>query len=436
MPALALGLRVRYGSRLRLAAFYASAVALAIGLAAIFVALDSSVDRAVGSTAGYVNLLRQVVGDSLLEGLANIAAFSLGGLWKYFLPSDSGLGLLATMPLLPVIGGAFLLRSWLAFKGNQSDRLLLAVLVAFAPFAALAGQLGMRPSQNLPMVAALYMLLGATIDWLVGQLRRHRSAWVPTATAIVVTCGLAVYQAAEARFGLERALDRNLLVHLLRGEAFTSELRGRATAEWLAPRLAPGEPVLVSNVAFQHGAAWALGTGHRALTMPYHQVARGVAWPYYAHAVPGLDYHLVDVWRGASGQPDVPFFLFSWANLREMCGAHGVRYVALSEFAIDATTVLALEKSVPDAKLTTVEDRGITVSIWSCPAILARQPNGASKPLIGDNAVSYMTWLRQARPSSFIWYRRELFSAILGIPEPSLSGLFDGHASDHYSVVP
>ena len=388
-------------------------------------------------SGNYLALLSGVVGEGYLAGVFRLIAYSLQGLGRYLFPSEVGDGLLKYLPLIPFMLIAAASQLWVAVRFNQRVRIAFVVVFVFLPFAALAGQLAMRPSQVLILVLMAYMLLSkALIDW---HDRISANGSLAPCALVVLSCAAVValitYQALNGDRTLGRTLKSNLVTRAILGKTvFAPTARGKVLADWIDANASDEHGIVVAQIAYQHGAYWFLDSATALHQAPFTQIPKSLVQPYWPQATNETQCDVVGIhpWHVEKATPTV--FCFDGTRMRQVLLNGDIRLVVLSNLGIDWLIEPWIRQQPDFHHLAEFKDAGFTISVYEHVSDIP-QPSRATPVLMDANLIAYLKRVQGLDDGRFNWYKLNLIQLVAGIDDEVLEASIMEQPSDRYRRI-
>ncbi len=394
---------------------------------------DISSGKAYGKSIGFL----------LSENANPIALLKYGfeGLWLYFVPNDESRSIYTSVPLLPAMGLSLLFSLFLVTRKSQSHTLLILAIVVFLPFAAVCGQLDLRPSQVLFLIACLYVALAAVVVIIVDTLFISSNRMKPVAL-LVVFLVLGVYQTTaltKNKATIKNLKNNNLVFRLFNEkQVFSARMRGKVLANWIKANVKPDEGVMIGQVAYQHGAAWLIPAKMKVDFVPYHQAARTRGWVYYDDFMPGShDYHAVGIHRAHFKKLEPVVLMLADEVLRDAIRSKHTRYIIAAMFGVNHTAIPWLDRLDYLSEIEIIKDHGRKFKIYAVDSkALDMAEIYDEKPVIDRDLIKFIHHTRKIEGNHVPWYQKNVLQEGLNFDKPTITSLRKYQESELYEIVP
>lgn len=432
LPLLLLMLRIVPVRAMALLAWGAAAAATfwLIGALAPGAAAAAERGAAYGTGSGMLlDWLQREVATAGGPGVGAYLQLLAESLSAYVSKTARGPGLASSVPLLPVAAVGVAWALWRALRHrDRAAAFLLCGFVLALPLAALSGLMGLRSTQDLPVVGLAYVMtarfvidLGAGCGALLGGGRRTRVA--RTMAIVTLTFALLVVGVSRATLGFDKFVAKSAAWRALTGTRKPLEIivPGQALAGWVEAHVPRGSTVLVENVLLRYCLTYLLAPDYRVLSVPLENAGYTVTWPYYpplrprpgepldflalSSPVPGL---FLNVLLGARGE-----------TFDASVAAHGRPYIAIGEFSYGQPLIAWLTSARGYERETRIEARRAADRATVLRPPLTPPP--AARPRQVDARVgAHLRLLASRGPAAQFDWHADLLRALLDL-EPSAS---------------
>jgi len=390
----------------------------------------STLKPAIEGGEGYQELLLNIMGTFDIRGFLNLVWYGIEGLWFYFVPGEDTRSILPTVPLLPLMLISLGWIGYQAFKGDKHSLLTALAIASFLPAAALAGQLGLRPSQLLFLIAFLYLALAnAGVHFIQWLLARYDKEFLLRRAVGLLLVVLLVLQGFLGRFSYADVMkDSNILARVFSGDpVFTYRMRGAELSRWLEHNLEKGENAMIGHVPYQHGAAWLAKPFRDFYFLPLHQTSPKMNWPYYPEADANqYDYDLAGIYRShAKRQSPVVFFLSEQA-LTEQIKQNNIRYIVLSRLGTDHMVMAYAEHLPYLEKVAEIEDYSAAMHVFEVsPKDITKTGDRNPPPYLNEPFIDYMNRIKGEEDGRYQWYREKALINIMQMNNAQIQSALD-----------
>lgn len=416
--------------------------ALFAGVSILIGSITASDISELTSGKAYANSLGFVFGEN--PNIWNLVKYGFEGLLLYFVPSDESRSIYNYVPLLPLMGVATIISIWKAFKGDSSHKILLVTIIVFLPYAAICGQLDLRPSQILFLIACLYILLGtATIEIVKITLSRFNKSHFFYGTTLIIFFIFTTLQfkiLTPNKSSLRNLYNNNVVYRILNGQSiYEFRMRGNQLAEWFWKNADGNAGIIIGNVPYQHGVSWLMPAEWKINYIPFHQISRARGWVYYDYANPNLySYQVVGIYKQHVNRNEPVVSLFSEQVLRSNIEINNVKYITIATFGIDQALIPLFDSLSYLNYLEEIIDHGRKIRIYKVLPENLELDNYSQlrTPMIDIDFIKYMNRISHQDDNLFSWYTNNILIDTLGLENVTINSLLSLEEDEAYKIVP
>ncbi|MGE0858716.1 MAG: hypothetical protein AB7I01_05135 [Gammaproteobacteria bacterium] len=429
LPVLLLAARV---IAIRPVALLAWALALALSfwlIGALLPGAAAAAERGAAYDTGsgmLVDWLQREVAAAGGHGVGAYLAIACEALVAYFTKTARGPGLASAVPLLPVaaLGLAWALWRAVALRDRAAAFLLCAFLLSL-PLAAISGLMGLRVTQDLPVVGLAYIMTARLVLDLAARLdRSRRAAWLWSAAVVGMTLALVTVGVSRATLDPGKFVQGSAAWRAVTGarQPFEVTVPGQALAEWIASNVPAGSTVLVENVLLRYCVTYLLGADYQVRSAPLANVGYTVTWPYYPLLAPRPGEPLEFL---ALSSPVPGLFLNVLLGAQRGAfdagvAAHGRPYVAIGEFSYGQPLIAWLAGAKGFERITRIKGRRAAdrVTVLRPPA---SPPLPAAPRQVDSRVREHLRLLAARGPQAQFQWHAALVRALLDLgPDASI----------------
>jgi hypothetical protein len=384
-------------------------------------------------------------GSLLTSGLLELTRDLALGLVYYFWGHPDGSSLSSSMALAPLFPAAIVFAAVRAWRGDWASRVVMIVIVASLPLAALLGLLAQRIGQNLLLLALLYLVTADLVFTFVGAVWRliatgwpaapevagssqnPGASWTPTVIVTLVTATLVGVQLLADSRSPVSVYGGSWAVGCLARRPLGYLLPGEELAAWLGTH--GGAERAVIGWEPQRNGVFFLLRPHAIPLLPWRIVSDHVGHPDYVGYTG--DGSIVAVSASGDGLTATNYLLvLSFEDITEGVRRQDTRYLIAPTFAEASFTHWAGTQEWLRAA-DRVEDSGTWFTIWE---VIGSPPAAvAPAPVVFDRrAARFIDHLLAEDPKRLEFYRRELLESRLGFDDAELADFVADRPSEAF----